>query len=338
MRGPAAGAGSLRGRERAQGKAVIDVGSNSIKLFAAAKTREGGVKTLADRVRIGGLGRGLRPGGALSREAMEENCRIICSLVREAAELGCRDVAAVGTMALREARNSREFLALVKESCGLTIRVLMGLEEARWAYRGVCGGFPRAGNRVVFDIGGGSIEFIAGRGEEAGGGVLSLPLGILAVTEEFLASDPVRPGEERAAGEAVRARLVSGGVPLKGEELIGIGGTVTSMAAVKQGLAVYDPQRVHGLTLSLEEVEGQVALFRSKTLAERRRIAGLSPDRAPVILAGAIILREVLRLHPAPLLLVSDRGLRHGVMEELLRASGPGTIFQETAGELHHRD
>ena len=299
-----------------QGKAVIDVGSNSIKLYVAENTPEGPLKTLADRVEIGALGRGLRRTGTLSRDAMERNCGIICRFAREARDMGCGEIAAVGTMALRQAENSQDFLTLVRESCGLDIRVLTGREEARLAYLGASRDFPFAGSRLVFDIGGGSTEFIGGRGDEARS-IVSLPLGILGVTEEFLTSDPVLPREVRAAEEHIKTCLEEGAVPLEGEQLLGIGGTVTSMAAVQHRLASYNPRVVHGSSLTGEEVKGQVALFSSKTLAERRQVPGLDPGRAPVILAGALVVLGVMKALSAPLVYVSDRGLRHGIMEKL---------------------
>jgi exopolyphosphatase / guanosine-5'-triphosphate,3'-diphosphate pyrophosphatase len=297
-------------------QAVIEVGTNSIKFLAAEAGPRGACTILADVMQVGALGRGLGRTGTLSREAMDQNSGIICRFAALAAELGCRDVAAVGTMALRQAGNREEFAARIREGCGLTLIVLTGLEEARLTYLGAAGGLAGPGTRLVFDVGGGSTELIRGRGRRVDS-LASLPLGALGLTEEYFFEDPPLPRQVRAAAEALQASLKSAGISLTAGRLIGVGGTVTSMAAVKHRLPLYDPRVVQGSTLTLAEVEGLVDLFAGQTLAKRQRLPGLAPERAPVILAGAVLVRELMKAAASPLLHVSDRGLRHGVLAGL---------------------
>ena len=310
-------------------KAVIDVGSNSIKLYATRAGPGGVLETLTDRVTVTALAAGLERRGRLSAEAMERSCRVICGFLRTAEGLGCREIRAVGTMALRAAENRQEFLARVRKACGLDIEIIPGREEARLAYLGASGSFPFTGDPLVFDIGGGSTEFMTGRAGKADR-LITLSLGALTLTEKYLASDPPLPREIRDAGEAIQALLEEGGLPGEVEGLIGIGGTLTTMGSVQQELPAYDPVLVHGFSLTRREVREQIRLFAGKTLAERRLIPGMAPDRAPVILAGALTVGEVMESLSAERVYISDRGLRHGVMEELF--SGEGTIFQETEG------
>ncbi len=306
-------------------KAVIDVGSNSIKLYVAELGQERAFESVLDRSHIGSLGEGLKKRGSLSRAAMLRNCRLICEHAGLARSLGCREVTAVGTMALRVADNGIDFVHLVQKACGVHIQVISAHEEARLAYLAVLRGFPPAGRRAVFDTGGGSTEFIL----DAGGQVerkFTTALGALSITEYYLKSDPVTPQELRTAGESIETALKGLRAAPAADLLIGMGGTLTSMGAVKHKLDEYDPKVVHGSSLTLAEVEGQIALYGSKTVAERRQmIRGLASKRAPVILAGALIVRGIMQELETPVVHISDRGLRHGVMEELFACrSFPG--------------
>ena len=220
-------------------------------------------------------------------------------------------------MALRTAKNADAFIARVKELSGATLRVIGGEEEARLSYLAVMSGLPVGdGELVTFDTGGGSTEFVYGKGASMLR-KFSVTLGAVRITEEFFREDPVLPGAvERAEAEIVKS-LKDGGVSGRTDFLVGMGGTVTSLASVKLKMAVYDPDIVQGSTLTLDEINAQIADYAGKTLEQRRAIVGLQPKRADVILAGACIVRAICTLLGVASFTVSDRGLRHGLVYEL---------------------
>ena len=290
--------------------AVIDIGTNSIKMHVAAVS-DGRTEVLGDFTEVTRLGEGLHDTGELSAEAIARNVEAVSSMQAKAQELGAETAVAVGTMALRSASNTAVFADAVRERCGLEIEIVTGEEEARLSYLAVLSGLGAGKGRVaVFDTGGGSTEFIFGEGEE----ILerfSLNVGSRQPTEEFCKSDPVTESELKAMvgyldGEFGRLKA---GV----DSLVGMGGTITSLGAVHHAMKVYDPNVIQGSVLTLDEVERQMEMYRSITVEERRETVGLMPKRADVILAGAAIVVTVMRKLGASELTISDRGLRHGL-------------------------
>ncbi|HPF84871.1 MAG TPA: Ppx/GppA phosphatase family protein [Aminivibrio sp.] len=299
-------------------KAVIDVGTNSIKFHAAKKKADGSLETVLDQNDIARLGEGLRETGLIAPEALERNALSVAAFAEKAKELGAVPEI-VGTMALRTARNADAFVKRVKELTGLDLKVIPGEEEARLSYLAVLSGLPLdGGDLVTFDTGGGSTEFVYGRGAEMLR-KFSVPLGAVRITEEFFADDPVRKGSVDAAMEEIRKSLTGGGVLGSPEVIVGMGGTVTSLASVKFKMETYDPDVVQGSVLTLAELKEMAAMFASMTLEERKGVTGLQPKRADVILAGTCIVCAILELLGASSFTVSDRGLRHGLAYELFR-------------------
>lgn len=297
-------------------KAVIDVGTNSIKFHAAKKKADGSLETVLDKNDIARLGEGLRETGLIAPEALERNALSVAAFAEKAKELGAVPEI-VGTMALRTAKNAADFASRVKELTGLDVRIIPGEEEARLSYLAVLSGLPLAGGELVtFDTGGGSTEFVYGRGTEMVR-KFSIPLGAVRITEEFFADDPVRPGSVDAAVKEIRSSLTGGGVLGSPEVIVGMGGTVTSLASVKFKMETYDPDVVQGSVLTLAELKDMAAMFASMTLEERKGVTGLQPKRADVILAGTCIVCAILELLGASSFTVSDRGLRHGLAYEL---------------------
>jgi exopolyphosphatase/guanosine-5'-triphosphate,3'-diphosphate pyrophosphatase len=298
--------------------ATIDVGSNSVLLLVAEKTAEGFV-TVEDRAELTRLGDGLEQTGRLSDVAMERTVQALLDLARLAVEAHrVRGIAAVGTEALRTAVNGQELVQRVAREAAVTIHVVGGEEEARLSFLAVRSGLGVGDAPVaIFDVGGGSTELILGRygGMERRS---SLRLGGLTLTERFLRSDPVAPDELDRLRAHVDQVLAGDAARVEGDprSVVGMGGAVTTLAAVSMGLEPYDPERVHGSTLSLEEVRRQVQLYRGKTVDERRALAGLHPRRADTILCGAVITAAMMGWLGAETLTVSDRGIRHGLMED----------------------
>ena len=226
----------------------------------------------------------------------------------------------VGTAGLRQAANSDEFLAAVRERAGVEVEVIAGEEEARLSYLAAAEALQTRrgqGRRVRDRRRQLAVHLRRGRPREER---FSLDLGAVPVTERFGLDRAVDEQTVAAAREAIASQLgaLDGRPPL--DVLVGIGGAITNLAGVQLGLERYEPGRVRGLELEAAEVDRQIELYRTRDAEERRSIRGLQPKRAEVILAGACIVRTVLAKLGRDSLTVSDQGLRHGVLLERFSA------------------
>lgn len=258
----------------------------------------------------------------IGADGEERSLEVLRDYIGRCRNLGVDEVAAVGTSALRDARNTAEFTARLKRELGLNLRVLSGAEEASYSYLAVQRGLSLEGKDVlVVDVGGGSTEFIWGKGAALHRSI-SLDLGSVRLTERFLPSDPVREEEyrrlARTIDRALEPLLADWGIAGALHAMVGIAGTFTTLAAIEKGLRRYSHSEVHGSCLGRAEVERQLMLFKSKTIAERKRIAGLEPKRADVILAGALLIDRIMALFRVEQVTVSDQGIRYGLLHERL--------------------
>jgi exopolyphosphatase / guanosine-5'-triphosphate,3'-diphosphate pyrophosphatase len=296
--------------------AVIDVGTNSVKLHIGERGGEGRMRALVDRAEITRLGERLQEKGEIDDAASERTAEAIAGMVDEARGLGVLAIVAVGTAGLRIAKNSAAVLTAIRARSGVAIEVISGEEESRLAYLAVERGLGLAeGSLVVFDTGGGSSQFTFGHGGQVDER-WSVDVGAARYTESFGLGGAVpleRLAEALAAIAADLSRLDGREAP---RALVGMGGATTNIAAVKHGLATYDPDVVQGTVLERAEIDRQIELYRTRDAAARRAIVGLQPKRADVILAGVCIVRTVMEKLGQSSLTVSDRGLRHGVLAE----------------------
>lgn len=297
--------------------AAIDVGTNSVKFYVADHdANDGSWQTVVDRAEVTRLGEGLDDTGRLNPEPEERTIAAIAAMADEARRVGALDIAAVGTAGLRIASNAKAFLAAVEGRCDVRIDVISGEEESRIAYLAVGAGIDQAdGSLVVFDTGGGSSQFTFGHADVVDER-FSVPVGAVRFTERFALDGVVSEDVLATALEAISGdleRLDDRGAP---DRLVGIGGAITNLAAVKHGLVTYNPDIVRGTVLDLAEIDHQIEVYRTRTAGERRQIPGLQPKRAEVILAGVCIVRTVLTKLGTASVTVSDRGLRHGLLIE----------------------
>lgn len=296
--------------------AVIEIGTNSVKFYAAKKGMDRIEIPLTDEVEITRLGQGMGAEGLMTAEATERTAGAAARFAAFAAELGIIPEI-IGTMALRTAKNSFVFTERIRELTGLELRIISGEEEARLSCLAVRAGLPAdGGDMVIFDTGGGSTELIR---EEQGkiAEILSLPLGAASVSEEFFASDPPAEGAVAAALAMLRRALEAGGVSGAPGKLVGVGGAAVTLASVKLRLEKYDPKAVRGTVVSLSELEEMAALFASLPLRERKKIKGMPPGRAEIILAGTCIVMAVMETLGVTSFTATDRGLRHGAAGEI---------------------
>jgi exopolyphosphatase / guanosine-5'-triphosphate,3'-diphosphate pyrophosphatase len=305
--------------------AVIDVGTNSVKFHLGERAPGGAWRAVVDRADLTRLGEGLEASGEIAPEALERTTTAISGMVDEAREHGALAIAAVGTAGLRIAHNSDDVIAAIESRTGVAVEVISGEEESRLAYVAAKAGLGLhgEGSLVVFDTGGGSTQFTFGTGplvDER----FSVDVGAVRYTERFGLDGPVSQDVLRKAFAAIAADLSRiHGRPAP-DALVGMGGAMTNIAAVKYAMATYDPDVVQGTVLDRAEIDRQIELYRTRDVEGRRQVRGLQPKRADVILAGACIVRTVLEELGQSSLTVSDRGLRHGVLTERFGTS-PGS-------------
>ena len=294
--------------------AVIDVGTNSVKFNISGRRDNGTWHTVVDRAEITRLGEGLDKTGEISPDAMERTVSAIAAMAAEAKEKNVAALAAVGTMGMRTARNSQQFIDAVDKRCGVKIEVIPGEEEGRLAYIAVKSGIGLAeGALAIFDTGGGSSQFTFGHGSTVDER-FSVNVGAVRYTEDYGLSGVVPTEQLQAALNAIAkdlSRLDGRPTP---DALVGMGGANTNLAAVKHQMAKYDPDVIQGSVLERAEVERQIELYRTSSLDDRRKIVGLQPKRADVILAGACIVKTVMDKLKQDKMSISDRGLRHGLL------------------------
>jgi exopolyphosphatase/guanosine-5'-triphosphate,3'-diphosphate pyrophosphatase len=310
--------------------AAIDVGTNTVLLLVAER-REDGIAPLVERAEITRLGRGVDASGRLDPGAIAETVRVLAAYAAEARALGAATIACVATSAARDAANGAEFFQAARAAAGLTPEIISGDEEARLVWRSAWrdfGGpsgpppFPPAAPLAVLDVGGGSTELSFGDGPVPRGR-RSLQVGAVRLTERHVRADPISPSTLATLRAAARQALaplaaMDGLGGLAGARLVGVAGTVTTLAAVLQALPTYDAGRVHGATLDLDQVEVLLERLAALPVAERARLPGLEPKRADVIVAGAVVVAEATRLLGFDRLTVSDRGVRWGLIYDRL--------------------
>jgi len=260
------------------------------------------------------LGRGLQRGGHLDPLSVKKSIAALkhfCSLCQQE---GVEEIACVGTNALRTAQDADAFIQQVRKECGISPRIISEEEEARLSYLSVQKDTLMPQDAVVMDVGGGSTEYIFRR--EAGSigqlHTISLPLGAVRLTEQFLLHDPPSRDEVLKLRKEIEKALHRIPPTLEGA-LVGIGGTAVTLGAMHLDLDDFDGEKIHALHLAVGELRDQVQTLQERDLEARKQIKGLPPDRADIILAGAmIILATMERLHKDALH-ISTHGLRYGL-------------------------
>jgi len=307
--------------------AAIDVGSNSVRCLIAEQGEDGHLTVVDDLKDQPRLARGLSAAGTLAPESMDRAADAIGRMLQAAERRGAARVALVATSAVRDAANGAEFVERIKRELGVPLEVIDGETEARLAFLSVREHFAVArGRAVVMDIGGGSLELVlaaAGLVDQ----VVSLPFGAVRLTEHYLAGAARPEAGLRRLRSAVRQRLRSA-VPARqwsGAKLFGSGGTFTNaariLAARERGKV---PPAVHGMTVTLGDLQRVLEWIAGMTVEERRTVPGLNPERADIIPAGLAVAAEVLEHFAVQQLTVSAFGLREGLLLHLARPQTAG--------------
>jgi exopolyphosphatase/guanosine-5'-triphosphate,3'-diphosphate pyrophosphatase len=297
--------------------AGIDCGTNSTRLLVA----DGDGGTVERLMRITRLGQGVDATGRLAPEAIDRTVAVLREYRSVLDRHGVERVRMTATSAARDATNRDEFFAAATDAIGVPPELLGGDEEARLSFRGATAELdPADGPFLVADIGGGSTEFAVGTTGDPDG-VLSTDIGCVRLTEKFLHSDPPAPEELSQAFDIVRGHLddVSRVIPsvVDVRRFVGLAGTVSAMAAVELGLATYDRRRIHHFVLTRAAAEDVFRTLATERRSQRIHNPGLEPERADVIVGGAVILVGILRYFELPGCLVSESDILDGLVASL---------------------
>ncbi|HEY5873316.1 MAG TPA: Ppx/GppA phosphatase family protein [Gaiellaceae bacterium] len=285
--------------------AAVDLGTNSTRLLVADVDGDR-LEELTRRLTITRLGEGVDRRRRLLPLPIARVRNCLSEYRQELEALGAERTLCIATSSVRDAENGEAFLGEIEWSYGFTTRLLSGAEEAAMMIRGVTAGRPPLDDVLVVDIGGGSTELVVAA-DGAVASATSLDIGCVRITERFLGSDPPSRPELAAASGYVRSLLP----PLQAAAAIGVAGTVTTLATIDLGDVEYDPERTHGHRLPLASVDEQLERLAAMTTEERVAL-GIEPGRASVIVAGVIVLREVMTACDLAEIEVSERDVLHG--------------------------
>lgn len=304
--------------------AAIDVGTNSTRLLIAESHKQG-YRELDRRLLFTRLGEGVDAAGRIVTDAMERTLGAIAEFCSVCGEFGVQQIQVAGTSAVRDAANQEDFLAAATKLAGAPAITLSGEQEARLSFAGATVDLRTDRLLMVCDIGGGSTELVLGHATSAIAARVSLNLGSVRMTERFVASDPPA-SEEMLTLEAAVGDLLSGvtelGDPSRAE-LVGLGGTVTTLAALATGLEQYVPSRVHGMRVDAGVLRSLYAELGRMTTEQRARLPVMPPGRADVILAGACILDCIMRRWDFRHVIVSEKDILDGLVLQMLAPTQP---------------
>jgi exopolyphosphatase/guanosine-5'-triphosphate,3'-diphosphate pyrophosphatase len=296
--------------------AIVDIGSNSVRLLIADKTDDDTITELDRQANVTRLGQGVDTSNKLADDAIERTYKVLADYAERIDKHDCDTRIAVLTSAVRDSDNGEEFAQTIKDRYGLTPHVLKGDEEARLTYLGATSERDPADTTptLVLDIGGGSTEMIIGAGPEVRFRV-STQAGVVRQTERHLHDDPPTDKQMQALANDVQ-QILADNVPEEFRSAvkkgIAVAGTATSLAAIAQHLDPYDPEKVHGYELSTDECGRILKELSTMTLEQRQKVPGLHRDRAPTIIAGVLIFREVVRLFGLTTIEVSEHDILRG--------------------------
>lgn len=297
--------------------AAIDCGTNSLRLLVADVV-DGRLTDVARELEVVRLGQGVDRTGILAAEAIERTRAVLARYAAQLASLGAEAVRMVATSATRDAANREDFTRMVRETLGAEPDVVSGEAEARLSYAGAMSVLDAdlAGARpVVADIGGGSTELV--RATPTGLAAHSMQVGCVRLTERHLHDDPPSAGQVAAVVSDVRAALAAADVPLVGAPLVGVAGTVTTVAGIALELPAYDSALIDGVRLSRQRVAAVTDELISMPRADRAALPVMHPGRVDVIVAGALVLRTLLEATDARELVVSEHDILDGIALEL---------------------
>jgi len=295
--------------------AALDVGSNTVLMLVVECCVEEKPHVLGDMARITRLGRGVDACGHLDPESAARTLDTIAEFADKARALGVEKIVGAATAALRDAADGSDFLASVKSRTGITLEIISGQTEAQLSYLSTrkALGISPAEKLLIVDIGGGSTELIRAEPDQPLE-VVSLQLGSVRLTERIIHHDPPAANEKETLRAIVDDSLRELGWNYRPAKAVGIAGTVTTLCAIALGLERYSAETIHGSRLAAAEIVRLIELLGSIPLEQRKQLRGMEPGRADVLFAGAVILERVMKCFGCGEVIVSDQGVRWGLM------------------------
>jgi len=303
--------------------AVIDLGSNSVRLLIK-DISDGLLATVHRELATTRLGRGVVKNSELDRQSVADTLSVVEDFIIKAKSMGAERIFAFGTSALREAKNSGEFIKKLNE-LGLDVDILPGEKEALLSFIGARAGLGLSETALVMDIGGGSTELILGKEQILKS--VSLPLGAVRFTELYFKSEPPNFDDVTKAGEKIRElcfEFASYFKEIQAENrvvAVGVGGTLTTLAAMDQKLEIYDADKVHGYVLKKASIDNIYSKLLKLTTDEKRKLPGLMPQRADIIAAGTFIARSIMENLDIDEITVSETDLMEGYLLDRWKTS-----------------
>jgi len=301
--------------------ASIDIGTNTVRLLILETKPDGSLHEVGQVRAITRLGKGMDTEKKLLGDRMDETISVLTKFRDECRKFEPLTIRAVATSAIREAGNQKDFVSRAKKEAGLEIEVISWEEEADLMVKGVLWKLPNIEKDIlVFDIGGGSTEFILARDRKIISSV-GTQLGTVRLTEKFISHHPTDLNEYKALERYLRGELrlvkekLSGFSP---EVLVGTAGTVTTLAAIDGSVDPYDPEKIHGASLTFKRVEELLEDLKNKSLAERSAMRAIEKGREDLIIVGGALVLETMRVFECNLLIVSEHGLREGLVLDTL--------------------
>jgi exopolyphosphatase/guanosine-5'-triphosphate,3'-diphosphate pyrophosphatase len=304
--------------------AAIDIGTNSIRCIIAEASKDGKFKILDDEKATVRLGEKLAMTGVISDEASKRAVEAIQRFHKLVTGLNVEAVEAVATSAVRTATNGKELIASLSEELGHEIRIISGEEEAELTASSALSNFDMYGKRyAMVDIGGGSVEIVTAYGNHVEE-VYSIELGAVVMTDRFLKNDPITENELRKLRRYIRESLkrTFTGKKLSVDSLIGSGGTLTALGCMAMQMRKDNYVSIHGSEVLHAEVVHLLAMLIQRDLKGRRTIPGLNQDRADIIVAGVVVIDEIMRFFDANRVLVNERGIREGLLIRAMKRLG----------------
>ena len=302
---------------------AIDIGTNSVRSIVVEVPVGGAHRVIDDEKEMTRLGQGLDASGMLDPAAVERTVTALQAMMDIGRSLGVTEVRAIATEALRRASNGDELVRRLRDEAGLEVEIISAEEEGRLVWLSAASLVKDLPSSVVIDIGGGSVEVVQAVGEEPVS-IASMRLGARVLTERFIAEDPPSDASFKALKRYVRRTLRENVAPLEPgvATLIGSGGTVTSIAAIVAGMRGRRYESLHGLEIERPEIMQLLGIISHSGAEARLAMPGMPPDRVDIVLAGVLVLAEILKLFNASSILVNARGIREGIVLDTLAADG----------------
>jgi exopolyphosphatase / guanosine-5'-triphosphate,3'-diphosphate pyrophosphatase len=302
---------------------AIDVGTNSVRSIVVEVPEADAHRIIDDEKEMTRLGRGLAATGRLDAEAVERTVSALKAMTDIGRNLGVDDVHAIATEAVRRASNGAEFIQRLRDEVGLEVKLVSPREEGRLVWLSAASLTKEMPASVVVDIGGGSVEVVQGAGAQPVA-IASLPIGARIATEQYLAEDPPSDASFKKLKRAVRRALREGVTPLEPgiQTIVGSGGAITTIASLVAGMRGRRYESLQGVQMERAEIMQLLGALSHSSAEQRLAMPGMSADRVDIILAGTLVLAEVMKLFGASCVLVNARGIREGIVLDALAQSG----------------